>query len=90
MYGVLESMGYPRTDNCVVNASAGRPLEGIGDGDDTGDGSGGKMGIGKMSMKGKQMMMRDLVHERRMSAHAPLGDIRGNKNLMRKKVIISR
>ena len=43
-----------------------------------------------MSMKGKQMMRRDLGHERRMSTHAPRGVIRGNKNLMRKKVVISR
>ena len=52
MYGVLELMSYPRTDDCVVNVSAGRPFEVSGD--DSNDRPSGKKGSGKMSMKDKK------------------------------------
>ena len=93
MYGVLESMSYPRTDDCVVNVSAGLPFEVSGD--DSNDRPSGKKGTGKMSMKdekeskkgndkmsvkGKQMTRRALGHERRLFAHAPRGVVRGTKS----------
>jgi hypothetical protein len=86
MYGVLELMSYPRTDDCVVNVSAGRPFEVSGD--DSNDRPSGKKGSGKMSMKDKKgsdkgsgkMTRRALGHERRLFANAPRGVVRGSKS----------